>query len=47
MGEAISYILLVCDSAGTEPFIRVGEKEVWIMGDGGQDFLLEGKEVWE
>ena len=47
MDEAIGDILFVCDIAGSKPFVRVGEEDVLIMGDGVHDFLLEGKEIWE
>ena len=47
MDEAIGDILLVCNSAGSEPFVRVGEEDILVMSDGVHDFLLEGKEVWE
>ncbi len=47
MDEAISDILLVCDSAGSEPFVGVGEEDILIMSDGVHNFLLEGMEVRE
>ena len=45
MDEAIGDILLVCDGAGSEPFVGVGEEDILVVSDGVHDFLLEGMEI--